>query len=1505
MKFIRRNDQLIRSISGKTNRSRQVRPARISPEILESRTVMDGGGGSKLIGQLPIGKIDPAQQISISKPVASNTEVIVAVKGDLGYEKLRKWASAGGEGDMLTNLAGSKVLFTNQGLKYVELKLAQPQSPNHVIDLLDDETFVAWAAPNMSYPADSAFDPRDFTPNDPRYADQWHHPLMKNNLAWDIATTFGQGVTVAVLDDGVTINHEDLASNIWKNTAEVPANGKDDDANGYVDDVNGWDFSSGDNNPNPTALPSHGTPVAGNIAARVNNGVGLAGVAGMATLMPVRFFGSGAWTSSVIAESYVYAVDNGSRILNVSYNIDGFANDALFRAALDYVYDAGAIYMNSAGNNGQLNPVRAIYDKALFVMASDPADKLLSYSNYGVNVDSIASADPVWTTDDVGYTTFSGTSSSTPVASGAMALVWGANPGWTRDQVIAQVMGTSDNVNSANPTYAAETLGYGRINTFKAVSQTLAAPRLGSINGLPAEGATVTRPVGGFTVRTASIYDPATVVDSSFEMRYAGADDTFGTSDDAFLPISVAAANGGSYSYGTNYLSFAVRGSMVPGLYRFSALSGANGVKNPFGTELDGNGDGTAGDNMTRTFRVAYQTGGAVFIDDNRDGQYEGIDKPLAGWTVFADSNGNGVLDVITAPAQNSTNVPVNITDNTTVGSNLVVSGFVGNITSLKVRVNITHTWDSDLTLTLVSPAGTRISLAARRGGSGDNFTNTVFDDNAATAISAGAAPFTGSFRPEQPLAGLKGQGLNGTWRLEVQDSATGDTGSITGWGIDFQYSTEQTTSTDANGIWVMDGLAVGNYSMMAQLPNTTDWAFGTPSTGKFAVSLPTVNSTAGGLNYGIIARPKLQSYQGAAAIANGANVNFVTPLGTTSAIKYITLYNAGIGTIWIDSISTSLPFEILNQIPTSLASGEAYDLEVVFQGTSTVDVNLPLTIKYLDVDPANLATFTMNLNGHSIIPSINGSYIADLNANGQLDNGETAFPGISLFADLNNNNSYDGGTPTPKAATGLPIAIPDNGSTTHPLNVSGITGLLGGITVTISANHTWSGDLAFILVNPSGVYSELYFDPYDPAGTNFNVTFDDNALASIVPGVVPTGTVRPLEPLARLLSGDPNGVWTLYAYDLVQFDSGTLTNFSITFMVGAEPKTVTASDGSYTFYDLPAGNTIIRAQNPPTGVYFVTPPSGVYTTTLAAGQMLTGINFVPLPPNSISGQVVDTNTKLGIGKTRIFNDVDNDGTFDFQAVQRTSATNKLAIRDLRTVSKTVSVAGSTLPVYGVEVKLNIQHRHLGDLVVTLVSPSGVRTKLLNREGGSGQNLVNAIFDDYADSRIVAGYYNYSGRYLSNQSLGAYNLANPNGTWTVEVTDMAIGDTGWFNNFTLSLITTAEATAITNSLGFYTMTQAISGNYQLVAAPMEPGWTQVDPVAGPRLATLAAGQAINGQNFGFQRTQPGSGPASLAIGSVAGSGSKGPREFFVPGGLAGEIAAMIAKSNSTPKRKPR
>jgi len=129
---------------------------------------------------------------------------------------------------------------------------------------------------------------------------------------------------------------------------------------------------------------------------------------------------------------------------------------------------------------------------------------------------------------------------------------------------------------------------------------------------------------------------------------------------------------------------------------------------------------------------------------------------------------------------------PIAIPDLSTNNSTQPVAGIPIDrvITNVTVTVSIQHTFDSDLVIALFAPDNTRILLSNDRGGSGHGYTNTVFDDQAPVSIASGAAPFTGSFRPEIPLAGLDGKNPNGTWTLQVNDTVSGDFGSLLGWSL-------------------------------------------------------------------------------------------------------------------------------------------------------------------------------------------------------------------------------------------------------------------------------------------------------------------------------------------------------------------------------------------------------------------------------------------------------------------------------------------------------------------------------------------------------------------------------------------------------------------------------------------------------------------------------------------------------------------------------------------------
>ena len=266
------------------------------------------------------------------------------------------------------------------------------------------------------------------TPNDPRFGSLWglHNtgqtvpsaigPLagtadadIDAPEAWD--TTTGSGaITVAVLDDGVEMNHPDLAPNIWTNPGESgggkESNGLDDDSNGYVDDWSGWDVAAGDNDPSPTGLEDgHGTHVAGTIGARGNNGLGITGVNWQVGIMPLRAFEEGGMTSADMVEGFAYASQNGARVLNGSFGAPEFSsaeNDAIGTAS-------NVLFVFAAGNDGANADAGAHYPCAyprpnvICVGATDQLDQLAPFSTYGSSsVDLAAPGTAVHSTVPVG-----------------------------------------------------------------------------------------------------------------------------------------------------------------------------------------------------------------------------------------------------------------------------------------------------------------------------------------------------------------------------------------------------------------------------------------------------------------------------------------------------------------------------------------------------------------------------------------------------------------------------------------------------------------------------------------------------------------------------------------------------------------------------------------------------------------------------------------------------------------------------------------------------------------------------------------------------------------------------------------------------------------------------------------------------------------------------------------------------------------------------------------------
>lgn len=262
----------------------------------------------------------------------------------------------------------------------------------------------------------------------------------------------GQGVTVAVIDSGVDINHPELANNIWINSDEVAGDNVDNDGNGYTDDVYGWNFAQGQYNNN--VLPGnnssgqdHGTHVAGTIAAD-DNGFGTTGVAPDAKIMAIKigdvqmaFDGEGYFSNAGnLAEAIIYAVDNGADVINLSL---GWVDSYELQIALAYAASFDVVVVSAAGNESQPSPgTPANYATSfgLSVGAVDYQGSLASFSNQagrdsrmqhvvapGVNIYSA--------TPGGGYNYKDGTSMAAPHVAGVVALMLSANSSLTHSQV--------------------------------------------------------------------------------------------------------------------------------------------------------------------------------------------------------------------------------------------------------------------------------------------------------------------------------------------------------------------------------------------------------------------------------------------------------------------------------------------------------------------------------------------------------------------------------------------------------------------------------------------------------------------------------------------------------------------------------------------------------------------------------------------------------------------------------------------------------------------------------------------------------------------------------------------------------------------------------------------------------------------------------------------------------------------------------------------------------------
>jgi serine protease len=251
-----------------------------------------------------------------------------------------------------------------------------------------------------------------YTANDPLLKEQWHMERVGASRAWDFAT--GRGVTVAVVDTGIAC--EDYG----------PYTKGTDLADTTC--VGGWNFVTRNEHANDDQ--GHGTHVAGTIAQSTNNGIGGAGLAFHARLMPVKVLNEGGFgTTADVADGIRWAAEHGANVINLS--LGGPRNSRVLQKAVDFALSRGVVVVAAAGNSGGRVGYPGASEGVIGVSASDADDKIAKFSSRGDGVDIAAPGVNVTqqTICNKGrdkcerFPAYNGTSMASPHVAGAAALI--------------------------------------------------------------------------------------------------------------------------------------------------------------------------------------------------------------------------------------------------------------------------------------------------------------------------------------------------------------------------------------------------------------------------------------------------------------------------------------------------------------------------------------------------------------------------------------------------------------------------------------------------------------------------------------------------------------------------------------------------------------------------------------------------------------------------------------------------------------------------------------------------------------------------------------------------------------------------------------------------------------------------------------------------------------------------------------------------------------------------
>jgi len=620
----------------------------------------------------------------------------------------------------------------------------------------------------------------------------------------------------------------------------------------------------------------------------------------------------------------------------------------------------------------------------------------------------------------------------------------------------------------------------------------------------------------------------------------------------------------------SNTISFT--GTVTGTVFSWTNDNTATGISASGTGNINFTATNSSGAAITSTITVtpSYTSGGVTCNGDpvtftvtvNPSGQVNTVTNQVlcngsATSAVTFSTTNNGLISTGGTQTASSGTISVSVPDASAAGAthtipvNLPTGAVINN---MRVTMNMTHTWISDMVINLKAPNGQILNLFNQHGGSGDNLVNTVVSSTGTTAFSSGSAPFTGTFA----ATAASGQGPtgnvsnaanfaalystpNGNWVLAMRDLFGGDLGVLTSWSISIDYTVQGTFGTNMN--WTN---------------STTSIGLGASGTGNIP-SFTAVNNGSAPVTSTVTVTPV---YFNGGTSCPGTPTTFtytVNPTATVNAVANQVFCAGSLSTVNFSGNATGTVYSWTNSnTAIGLAASGTGNLSFTPTNTGTTPIIATITVT---------PSFT---NGGVTCTGTPRTFTITVNPVGQanavtsqvLCNGSNT-TAVS-FATVNGGGTIVAGTPVVTNSGTISILVPDAnaGGASHTIPVTLPAGAtVTGVSVNFNMNHTWVSDMVFNLKAPNGQILNLV-NRRGGAGVNFtNTTISSAGTASLATGTAPfTGTFAAdaaigVGPTGQLSSAANyaalyavgSGDWTLQMRDYVGGDVGTLTSWSIT----------------------------------------------------------------------------------------------------------------------------------------------------------------------------------------------------------------------------------------------------------------------------------------------------------------------------------------------------------------------